>query len=255
MTTNEATVSYNELATAALAANDKEAANKGKAINLCFSALYLASKDKKLSNLNLATVAMVTGKVEKGEAYRMTFDSVFKVNEEEETKIPATFKNKLKLAFDVLAYVAGCEAKAGHALVKFSGDKVRVNGLLLNPADETEADMWYSLDKSAKLHTSITELQRKARKFMETVTGEALPASNSEQGRKGKADAGEGASDATAWTLQNALAFVSSRAQLVTEKGRASKDLLEEAELARIVLTELLATCGQNTEGKSKKAA
>lgn len=235
-------VNYSLLATQALAADAKEIASKGKAITLAFATLYLAKQDARLSNLSLANVAYIEAKNDKSEAYKNVYRSVFNVEEVEgeKRKVPVSFSNKLKLAFDALAYVTEAERQSGLTLVKVTGDKstgvrVRVNGRLLDPTDPTEEDCWYSLDPSAKMRASVSELQRKAFKYLEAIGGEALPRGNgngAEDNKRKDAKASEGVS---AIELMDRL---SGMIQSPKARGKLSEEFRESFFTLYTVMTE-----------------
>lgn len=178
------TADMSALAHAAVEADKRANSAKGKATMLCFASLYLAQQEERFANLQLHRVPYMA-KTEKGATYDVIWSGVF--GQDDSNPLGSTFKDKLKLSFDVLAYVAEMEKRAGKALIRVQGDKVSANCLLLQPDDETQ-DAWLSLDKSAKYHTSVTELRRAARKHADLMS-EPLPANSGDKvGRKGSTD-------------------------------------------------------------------
>lgn len=251
--TDNTQANYADYAAQALAANERETASKGKATTLAFTALYLASHDSKLGNQQLERVAFIGSKEEKSNAYRLAFASVFgKAEEEEGRKIPASFSNKMKLAFDVLAYVRACEEQAGVKLVIAKGDKVKVNGRLLDPTDPTEEDCWYSLDASAKMRASVTELQRKARKFLPAVNdGEGLPSQH--DGKTGAKGANKEANKAGLSASEVIALSTSLIARM--QDSKVSPDLLDAIDTLRDSCTAVLVQAAEAAERAEKKAA
>lgn len=234
--------SYQEIAALALKDDTSEATAKGRGRVRCFAALYLAREAGCLANTKLHHVALIKDKAAKSEAYSVTFSTLFDATEG--AKASNTMKNKLKVGFDLLAYVVAAEEAAGYKLVKVgkAGDVVRFNESLLDPASEVPVDERNWLSTEGKRGTNIEEVLRAGRKNAQAV-GVEYPSGGADESGKGKTDKG--------LSLIEALDFISGAVQAHAHKGKLGGDLLEAAETAHLVLTEALAGLKQS----SKKAA
>lgn len=250
-------ITYQDAAAQALSLTDKEVTTKGRATSLTFIALYLASKEETFSNLALPNIAKSTDKQAKSNDYKLVFSEVFKRDTEESGRaIPSSFSNKLKLGLDVLAYVDAAERFTGQSLVIIKGDKAKVNGLLLNPEDETEAECWYSLDAGSKMRTSLAELKRKANKYMAIVNGgEALPSRYDVDGvgAKGSNKAGDKSQPVS---TKDMIAVVTSHVAAMAGNP-LSADMADALDVLRDCITEALVKDAEAREAKQakKKAA
>lgn len=248
MTTNtNETPSLTTIALSAINADKRAEDNKGKATTLTFASLYLAMHDidNSYSNMTLDKVAHYS-KTAKGESYSLAWNTIF--GQLEETKLTNTFRDKLKLAFDVLAYVSEIEKMHERKLIVITGEKVKANGLLLNPLDQDESMNWYALDKGAKFNTSVTELRRMAKKFADCMEE---PLASKEGEKVGRKSISEQTEDDNVISLSPIQQVDMLSGILQNPKTRINVEMLDALETLALVIADVRSQHAM----KQKKAA
>lgn len=256
-------VDFAPIAQAALRDDMTEATSKGRGRVRTLAALYVAAGNERMSNYALADVALIESKSEKGDTYKTVFKAVFAQSDSDDVKMTNSFKNKLKIALDVLAYAKRMERKHGVDMIRINeaGDVIRVRETLLSP-DVMHADAnWYSTDSKSKTRTSIDELARAARKHMLDETGEALPTTGngednaSRAGRKGKNDSDKSATTLHGLSLAEGLDLISGQIQVAQAKNdnKLSSDLKEAMLTLQAVIADAIHCDAEARKPASKR--
>lgn len=119
--------------------------SKGSAIGYIFTALYLASKDKKYKDLNLNGVSLIADKEEKASLYAKVSETIFEgyAPKESGRKTPQKLANNFPACFKALTYIELMEKKLKTRLVAFGNNGlVKVDARLINP---DEIDFWLAI--------------------------------------------------------------------------------------------------------------